>query len=248
MSRNSTINTKLLEDSNISTKVAPVSPSAASNSSNENNFCWICFDSSSEEALISNICACKDRHVHKSCLKKWHAFAPKSQNQSGRVCPACKSSYSTTIDDNSSVHSQHVRIRIPRAHILPPSLTRRQLSLKWHFFLFFISGWFGYLFFQHGRNLVGEISIALGFNLTMGLLWCFASSKPLRFFNKVAYYMDVLLLGACYLMFLLGIAVGSIYDRRSARNRQKIYICGHAINLASFLVLATIRRCYVETE
>ena len=248
MSSNSTINTKLLEDFNISTKVAPVSPSADSNSSNENDLCWICFDTSSEEALLTNICACKDRYVHKSCLKKWHTFAIKAQNQSGLACPACKSTYSISIEENSSAHSQHVRIQMPRAHILPLSLARRRLSWKWHFFLFFISGWFGYLFFQYGRNIVGEITIAFGFNLTMGLLWCFASSKPLRIFNKVAYYMDILLLGASYIMFLLGIAVGSIYDQRSARNRQYFNICAHAINLACFLVLASIRRCYVETE
>lgn len=216
--------------------------------------CWVCLDETKDEPLLGNLCFCTHRQVHKSCLEKWYHYSSERQAGLPSTCPACKSIY--TIDLKPD----------PLPTILaegnndlenPPGDTyqlNRCVSLQWRVVILLIGICAGVVcksFADQQSILFQNIQIytAAVYNTFIAIFWIFASSEEQqhgRTFTVRVYHLDVLLLCATYLCFLLGCALTTMVSAAypSEQNRN-IALTVHAMNFFTCMLLVGGRWIFV---
>lgn len=244
----------ILSDTKIN-KITP-SPEKAhslpdSEPDSEPGLCWICLDDTKDEPLLSELCFCTNRQVHKSCLEKWYHYSRERQKGVPAICPACKCTYRDIELESLPPENIQTAEEIETEEIvlcdgfwLRSLLFQRHIPLPWQLTILLFGLIYGIVCktFAHRGNYL-EIYIAVAFNFIIGVMWLFASvyrSVPPS--TRQTLYSDVFLLGETYVNFLLGCAIAIMAGMAGNPSRNgTVGLVVHAVNFFCCLIFIGAR-------
>lgn len=245
----------ILDDSKEKITESPAAAEDSSTPDSDSAVCWVCLDESKEEPLLSDLCFCTHRQVHKSCLEKWYHYSSERRNGMPPSCPACKGIYRIELhSDTPTGHAEAEITGITLEDAQIDSYTFQQcVTLPWRVIILLIGICAGVIcksFADEQDILFQNIQIwtACVYNAVIAIFWIFASSEdqPERVFTIRVFHLDGLLLCVTYLCFLFGCALATAVSKVFPNNRDKnIALPVHTINFFCCLILLGTRRVFV---
>lgn len=209
---------------------SPLHSPLHSQTSSESGLCWICFDDESQEVLLGNVCGCKTRNVHASCLAKW------IDRSNQKECKVCTQKWPDIFISSSEIISI-----APRAD--PRGIACFSTSLLFSYgFVYGVV----YAAFAVGDFALQYFIAILGNAVIIGL-WNKICASPARRTIRKKACEDVSFLIAVYSFFLTGWICGYVVVFPELK---KFLVCGliaHGFNFASCLFVSLLR-CFCANE
>ena len=201
-----------------------------SQASSDSQTCWICFDDESQEILLGNVCGCKNRNVHASCLAKW------INRSNQKECKVCTQKWPDIFISSSEIISI-----APRAE--PHDIACFSVSL-----LFSYGFVYGVVYAAFAVNdfAVQFFIAALG-NAEIILSWNKICASPARRTIRKRACEDVSFLIAVYSLFLVGWICGYMIVLPDLKNFLMSGLIAHTFNFASCFFVSFLR-CFCVNE
>lgn len=201
-----------------------------SQTSSETGLCWICFDDESQELLLGNVCGCKSRNVHASCLAKW------IDRSNQKECKACTQKWPDIFISSSEIISI-----TPRTE--PHGMACSSVSLL--FSCGFVYG-IVYAAFAVGDFPVQFFIAALG-NATIIGIWNKICACPARQTIRKRACEDVSFLITVYSFFLMGWVFGYMLVLPVIKNFLMCGLIAHGFNFCCCFFVSFLR-CFCINE
>ena len=204
-----------------------------SQTSSESVICWICLDDESHEVLLGNICGCKSRCVHGSCLAKW------IDRSNEKECKVCTEKWPGVFT-------------APPSEIISVSPRRTEANdiACFSTSLLFSNGFvYGLLYASFGMDdFLAQFFIATIGNAAIIGTWNMIFASPARRTVRKRACEDVSFLIAVYSFFLMGWMCGYMLVLPDLKNFLVCGITAHGFNFASCFFVAFLRCFCVNTE
>lgn len=201
-----------------------------SQTSSDFQACWICFDEESQEVLLSNVCGCKNRNVHASCLAKW------INRSNQKECKVCTKEWPDIFISSSEIIS------------IAPRVESHDIACTSVSLLFCIGFVYGILYatFAPGDFVMQFFIAVLGNTVIIGV-WNKICASPARRTIRKKACEDVSILIAVYSFFLTGWICRYMIVLPDLKN---FLVCGfiaHTLNFGSFFFVSFLR-CFCVNE